>query len=296
MTVARGIGVAGLGLLGSALAHRLVGAGFDPKGYDIDAAKTAALAKAGGIAANLDEVARCDVVVLAVFDTTQVEDVVRNAILPALTPGTPKTVLCASTCDPDRIAALIAEVAPRGVEMIEAPVSGSSGQVRNGDGVGLIGGKRGTVDSVADILDALYPKWFYMGAAGNGGRAKLAINHLLGLNRLVLAEGLVFAQALGLDAKSFLDVAKQSAAYSQVMDIKGGKMVSGDYTPQGFIHQSLKDFKLMLDQADKRGQALPLALLNAQVLSACISRGEGERDNSAVIEEIRRRRKSPPSS
>jgi 3-hydroxyisobutyrate dehydrogenase-like beta-hydroxyacid dehydrogenase len=73
-------------------------------------------------------------------------------------------------------------------------------------------------------------------------------------------------------------------------------MVSGDYTPQGFIHQSLKDFKLMLDQADKRGQALPLALLNAQVLSACISRGEGERDNSAVIEEIRRRRKSPPSS
>jgi putative dehydrogenase len=296
MTVARGIGVAGLGLLGSALAHRLVGAGFDPKGYDIDAAKTAALATAGGVAASLDEVARCDVVLLAVFDTTQVEDVVRNAILPALTPGAPKTVLCASTCDPDRIAALIAEVAPRGVEMIEAPVSGSSGQVRNGDGVGLIGGKRDTVDSVADILDALYPKWFYMGAAGNGGRAKLAINHLLGLNRLVLAEGLVFAQALGLEAQSFLDVAKQSAAYSQVMDIKGAKMVSGDYTPQGFIHQSLKDFKLMLDQADKRGQALPLAAFNAEVLSACISRGEGERDNSAVIEEIRRRRKSPPSS
>ena len=55
------------------------------------------------------------------------------------------------------------------------------------------------IDSVADIIDALYPKWFYMGAAGNGGRAKLAINHMLGLNRLVLAEGLVFAQALGLD-------------------------------------------------------------------------------------------------
>ena len=105
----------------------------------------------------------------------------------------------ATTCDPDRIAALAAQVAPRGLTLIETPVSGSSGQVRNGDGVGLIGGDKDAIDGVADIIDALYPKWFYMGAAGNGGRAKLAINHMLGLNRLVLAEGLVFAQALGLD-------------------------------------------------------------------------------------------------
>src|SRR3954454_19660505 len=228
MTTARQIGIAGLGLLGSALAHRLLTNGFSPKGYDIDAAKTAAFASGGGVAASLDEVACCDVVLLAVFDTAQVEDVVTNALLPAVTPGLPKTVLCASTCDPDRIAALIEKIAPQ-LRMIEAPVSGSSAQVRNGDGVGLIGGDRDTVDSVADILDALYPKWFYMGAAGNGGRAKLAINHILGLNRLVLAEGLVFAEQLGLDPKSFLDVARQSAAYSQVMDIKGRKMVSGDY-------------------------------------------------------------------
>jgi len=290
MTAARTIGIAGLGLLGSALAARLIAAGFDPKGYDIDAAKTAAFAKAGGMAATLEEVARCDVVLLAVFDTDQVEDVVANALLPAAAPGARKTALVASTCDPDRIAALIARVAPQ-LAMIEAPVSGSSGQVRNGDGVGLIGGERDVVDSVADIIDALYPKWFYMGAAGNGGRAKLAINHMLGLNRLVLAEGLVFAQRLGLDPKAFLDVARQSAAYSQVMDIKGPKMVSGEYSPQGFIHQSLKDFRLILEQAASRGQEMPLAALNAAVLEACVARGEGERDNSAVIEEVRRRRK-----
>jgi 3-hydroxyisobutyrate dehydrogenase-like beta-hydroxyacid dehydrogenase len=291
MTTARQVGIAGLGLLGSALAHRLIGAGFDPKGFDIDSAKVAAFAKTGGAAATLDEVARCDVVLLAVFDTNQVEDVVENALLPALA-GAPKTVLCASTCDPDRIAALIGQAAPH-LRMIEAPVSGSSAQVRNGDGVGLIGGDRDTIDSVADILDALYPKWFNMGAAGNGGRAKLAINHMLGLNRLVLAEGLVFAERLGLDPKSFLDVARQSAAYSQVMDIKGPKMVSGDYTPQGFIHQSLKDFHLILAQAANHGQEMPLAALNAAVLEACVKRHEGERDNSAVIEEIRRRRRTP---
>ena len=145
MTAARTVGIGGIGLLGSALAHRLIGAGFDPKGYDIDAAKTSAFAKAGGIAATLDEVARCDVVLLAVFDTDQVEDVVTNAILPAVTPGARKTVLVASTCDPDRIAALIARVAPQ-IAMIETPVSGSSGQVRNGEGVGLIGGERDVVD------------------------------------------------------------------------------------------------------------------------------------------------------
>jgi 3-hydroxyisobutyrate dehydrogenase-like beta-hydroxyacid dehydrogenase len=294
MTTARQIGIAGLGLLGSALAHRLITSGFTPKGYDPDASKIAALARAGGIAATLDEVARCDVVLLAVFDTDQVEDVVGNALLPALTPGIPKIVLCASTCDPDRIATLVEKVGPLGLSMIETPVSGSSGQVRNGDGVGLLGGDRDVTDGVADIIDAIYPKWFYMGPAGNGGRAKLAINHLLGLNRLVLAEGLVFAERLGLDPKSFLDVARQSAAYSQVMDIKGPKMVSGDYTPQGFIHQSLKDFKLIVEQAGKRGQDMPLAALNADVLQACVTRGEGERDNCAVIEEIRRRKKPAP--
>src|SRR3954463_8059532 len=129
MTARRTIGIAGLGLLGSALAHRLIGAGFDPKGYDIDETKTAAFAQAGGGAATLDQVARCDVVLLAVFDTDQVEDVVTNALLPAATAGA-KTVLCASTCDPGRIAALIGKVAPQ-LRMIEAPVSGSSAQVRN---------------------------------------------------------------------------------------------------------------------------------------------------------------------
>jgi 3-hydroxyisobutyrate dehydrogenase-like beta-hydroxyacid dehydrogenase len=290
MTTARQIGLAGLGLLGSALAHRLLAAGYSPKGFDIEAVKVAALANAGGTAATLDAVAHCDVVLLAVFDTAQVEDVVANAVLPALT-GVPKVVLVASTCDPDRIAALAESVAPRGLTLIEAPVSGSSAQVRGGDGVGLIGGPKDAIDGAADVIDALYPKWFNMGAIGNGGRAKLAINHILGLNRLVLAEGLVLAERFGLEPAAFLDVARQSAAYSQVMDIKGPKMVRGDYAPQGFIHQSLKDFKLILEQGAKRGQELPLAALNAEVLSACISRGEGERDNAAVIEEIRRRKR-----
>jgi 3-hydroxyisobutyrate dehydrogenase-like beta-hydroxyacid dehydrogenase len=141
------------------------------------------------------------------------------------------------------------------------------------------------------VLEALFPRRFHIGKAGDGGRAKLAINLILGLNRLALAEGLVFAERLGLDPRAFLDVAKASAAYSQAMDIKGRKMVERDFKPEGFVHQSLKDFTLMRELAAKLGQDLPALELNRSLLEACLAAGEGDYDNAAVIEEIRRRRR-----
>jgi 3-hydroxyisobutyrate dehydrogenase-like beta-hydroxyacid dehydrogenase len=285
----KAVGLIGLGLMGQALATRLIPAGFRVLGYDIDAAKGAKLKAMGGEAALLAEVAKCSTVLLAVFSTDQVEDVVENTLVPAASGG--KIVLCASTCDPDRIAALAARVAPKGIRFLETPVSGSSGQVSRGEGTGLIGGDPATAAEVDDILAVLYPKCFHIGKAGDAGRAKLAINLILGLHRMALAEGLVFAERLGLDPKAFLDVAKASAAYSQVMDIKGGKMVAREFKPEGFIHQSLKDFTLMQEQAAKRGQSLPAMELNKSLLEACVRAGEKDLDNAAVIEEIRRRHK-----
>ena len=78
-------------------------------------------------------------------------------------------------------------------------------------------------------------------------RMAFAVNLILGLNRLALAEGLVFATHLGLDPAAFLDVARSSAAASQVMDTKGSKMVRRDFTPEGRVRQTLKDTHLMLD-------------------------------------------------
>jgi 3-hydroxyisobutyrate dehydrogenase-like beta-hydroxyacid dehydrogenase len=139
------------------------------------------------------------------------------------------------------------------------------------------------------VLDALFPRRFHIGTYGDGGRAKLAINLILGLHRLALAEGLVFASRLGLDPAAFLKVARSSAAESQVMGTKGPKMVSGDFKPEGRVRQTLKDVQLMLDQAKKLGQQLPLLEINADVLQACVDHGEADLDNSIVIEEIRRR-------
>ena len=96
---------------------------------------------------------------------------------------------------------------------------------------------------------------------------------------------------MGLDAAAFLEVARGSASYSQVMDTKGPKMVSGDFSAEGRVKQTLKDVRLMLDQAAASGQELSMLDVHADVLEACVRAGEADLDNSAVIKEVRRRRK-----
>jgi 3-hydroxyisobutyrate dehydrogenase-like beta-hydroxyacid dehydrogenase len=280
------VGVIGVGLMGEVYARRLVAAGFTVIGFDVDPAKNERLANFGAQAGTLADIAqKCEPIVVAVFNTEQVEDVVERALIPA---AAGKIVLVTSTCDPDRIAALGARVGDK-LRFLETPVSGTSEQVRQGDGVGLIGGDQRIAADAAPVLDALFAKSFHIGKIGDGGRAKLAVNLILGLNRLALAEGLVFAARLGLDPAAFLDVARRSAAASQVMDTKGPKMIAGDFAPEGRVRQTLKDTQLMLDQARKAGQKLPLLEIHADVLQACVRHGDSEQDNSIVIEEIRRR-------
>jgi 3-hydroxyisobutyrate dehydrogenase-like beta-hydroxyacid dehydrogenase len=285
------VGLIGIGLLGQAFAHRLLGAGFEVLGFDVDAGKTAKLAELGGrpAASVADLARRCDPVVIAVFSTDQVEEVIERELLRVLGERSGKIVLCASTCDPDRIAALAQRVATRGLRLLETPVSGASGQVSRGEGIGLIGGDADLMHAAAPVLRALFASYFHIGKIGDAGRAKLAINLILGLNRLSLAEGLVFAERLGLDPELFLKVARSSAAYSQVMEVKGSKMIRGEFTAEGRIAQHLKDVHLMLDQAQRLRQPLALLEIHADVLEACVRHGEGDLDNSAVIKELRRR-------
>jgi 3-hydroxyisobutyrate dehydrogenase-like beta-hydroxyacid dehydrogenase len=291
------VGVIGIGLMGEVFARRLVAAGFGVIGFDVDPRKTARLSEFGGRpAASIADVARAaQPIVLAVFNTDQVEEVVENDLFGALGDASGKILLCTSTCDPDRVAALADRVAGRGLRILETPVSGTSEQVRKGDGVGLIGGDAALAVEIDDVLQALFPRRFHVGRVGDGGRTKLAVNLILGLNRLALAEGLTFATRLGLDPEAFLKVAQGSAAYSQVMETKGHKMIARDFRPEGRARQTLKDVHLMLDQARKVGQSLPLLEVHADVLEACLRNGEGELDNSVIVEEIRRRGAKAPA-
>jgi 3-hydroxyisobutyrate dehydrogenase-like beta-hydroxyacid dehydrogenase len=287
MTGSTPVGVIGLGLMGEVYTRRLIAAGFSVVGYDVDAAKVKRIAGLGARAGSLADIARdSEPIVLAVFNTDQVEEVVEHTLVPS---ATGKIILCTSTCDPDRIAALGARVQGK-LRFLETPVSGTSEQVRDGDGVGLIGGDEKVATEAKAVLDVLFPKRFHIGKVGDGGRTKLAVNLILGLNRMALAEGMVFAERVGLDLSAFLKVAQASAAYAQVMDTKGPKMIAGDFSPQGYVKQHLKDVHLMLDQAQKIGQKLPLLEVHADALEACVRHGEGEADNCIIIEEVRRRK------
>jgi putative dehydrogenase len=292
------VGVIGAGLMGTACARRLMQAGFEVLAYDVEEVKRAAIAKLGARAAEsvAATVGQSAAVVLAVFNTDQVEQVIESegGVLDTIGTGQRSPILiCTSTCDPDRLAALAARVGPRGVRFLEVPISGTSRQVSAGDGVGLVGGDGDLMDEAAAMLDAICPRRYYLGSVGNGSRAKLAVNLILGLNRAALAEGMVFAERLGLKREAFLEVARGSAAYSQVMDIKGPLMARREFrTPQSRVDQSLKDFHLMLEQAGAAGQELPFATVYTRMLEDCAQHGEGEWDNAAIVEAIARRRTS----
>ncbi len=188
------------------------------------------------------------------------------------------------------MAALSKRAAQSGLRFMEVPLSGSSGQVIAGDALGLVGDNGGDLARGKDIVDSICPRHVEMGPVGNGSKTKLAINHILALNRAAVAEGLVFADRIGLPLDAFLDAAKASAAYSQVMQVKGPLMIAGDFAPQGRIKQSLKDITLILGEAKARGQELPMAEVYRRLMQDGVDNGEADIDNAGVIKAIQRQR------
>jgi 3-hydroxyisobutyrate dehydrogenase-like beta-hydroxyacid dehydrogenase len=287
------IGLLGIGLVGRAVARLLLDAGYEVVGYAPSRGSREALRDLGGRPIeSVAEVGRaCGLIVLAVFDTSQVQDVVegQDGLLSVAPPaGEARVVINLSTCEPDRIIALEKRIHGR-ASFVEMPVSGTSNQIAKAEGVGLIGGDAAEIDAVDPILAVICPRRYRLGGIGAGATAKLAVNLILGLNRAAMAEGIAFAETLGLDPRAFLEVARNSAAYSQVMDVKGKKMVERDYTPLSKVGQTLKDFTIMRAYAREAGQALPFAEVYIEMMEGCVKAGEGELDNAALIEEIRRR-------
>ena len=293
MTANRQVGLIGVGLVGSALAERLAGARFAVAAYDVNPAFGIAITGIPVRAATSarDAATGAAIVLLALPDTNATEAVIGD-IAPVLTKGT--ILIDVSTDDPHRIAKLAATLRERGVWLIDAPLSGSSVQIRAGDAVAIAGGERGAFDEAAPIFNAISRHAFHLGPSGSGHRAKLATNLLLGLNRAALAEGLVFAEALGLDPSSFLAMARVTPAYSRAIDAKGDKMIARDYDPpESRVRQHRKDVALMLDAAARLGCVLPLSEVHAALLDGAIAAGDGDLDSAAIIEELHRRRVAP---
>lgn len=285
------IGIVGLGLVGSALAQRLMAAGFRVTGFDLRAEARAALAASGGQAvATLAEVAdAASCVVLAVFNTDDVLSVVEDPGGLLTVPGLRQLIDC-STGTPEALEALAARLQARGVDFIEAPLSGSSQQIADGVATLLLGGEAQAIEQCAPVLNAIAERRIHVGGAGMGARAKLATNLVLGLNRAVLAEGMVFAEHMGIAPEKFLALVLASPATSGAAQAKGRMMVDEDFTPQSRIRQHLKDVNLMIENAAAQGQKLPLSETHAALMRAAIAAGDGELDNAAIIRELRRQK------
>jgi 3-hydroxyisobutyrate dehydrogenase-like beta-hydroxyacid dehydrogenase len=285
-------GIVGLGLMGQALARRLLGAGQRVLGHDIDAARVQALAQDGGIGVDSLQVllADCSQVVLCVYDADQALAVARALPHTGGAAGARRVVLCSTTCDPARMAEVGREVEGRGHDFIEMPISGSSQQFARGTAVGLVACAAGVLAAQQPFIASVCAEHRYLGPAfGDASKAKLAINLVLGINRAALAEGLAFAQGIGLDPERFFAVLRGSAAQSAVMDVKGAAMVQRRFEPpQSRVDQSAKDFGLIVELGRQAGLGLPFARRYAQMMADNIAHGEGALDNAIVIRAIER--------
>jgi 3-hydroxyisobutyrate dehydrogenase-like beta-hydroxyacid dehydrogenase len=276
------VGLIGVGLLGSALAERLIGGGFRVLGADVDPDRLGALARLGGdVAADASEVVgSCERIVLSL----PTSEVVRAVIDGCGTPPRPgSTIIDTTTGRPGDAEAVGLRLAAQGVEYLDATVSGSSAQVRRGEAVLMVGGDAAAFGGCRDLFDALARAAFHVGPIGGGARMKLATNLVLGLNRAALAEGLAFAQSIGLDPAQALEILRAGAAASRVADTKGPRMVAGDFAPEARLSQHLKDVRLILAEARRVGAETPLSLAHLGLLETAEAAGYGDADNSAVI-------------
>jgi 3-hydroxyisobutyrate dehydrogenase-like beta-hydroxyacid dehydrogenase len=272
------LGLIGLGLMGSALAERLQAGSYETVGFDISPTHQAAVTDQAATAGEV--LARCEITILSLPSHREVRAVLAgNAAL--WRAG--QIVVDTTTGDPAVGVELAGELAARGVAYLDATISGSSAQVRTGDVVWMVGGVRAAFERCAKILGCVGRETIHTGAAGSGAKMKLVTNLVLGLNRAALAEGLALAGALELEPAQTLAVLRSSAAYSRIMDTKGEKMISGDFTPVARLSQHLKDVRLMLAAGADAGLKLPLSETHRALLETAEARGLGALDNSALI-------------
>ena len=288
MTADAPVGIIGLGLMGIALSARLIGANIPLVGFDIDPARCGMFRASGGmVATSVRELAaHSRTIIVAVYSGEQVE-----ALFGEIDDGAGAArpvVICTTTCAPGEIIGIAERASRARIPLLEAPISGTSTEVLDGTATALLAGDAGIINEVGELLNILCPRSLRVGTIGEASRAKLAINLILQTNRAALAEGIAFAERLGLDGHAFLAAAQQSAAYSAVMDSKGDKMLTRDYRPQSHIAQTLKDAELIIEEAGRCGMHLPLTTTQAELLRTAIALEGPERDSSAVIEAIRR--------
>lgn len=279
------IGVVGVGLLGTAVAGRLLKAGHRVVGFDTAPDRMRALLGMGGeAAASARAVALASEAVCTLLPTLpSVEAAVLgpDGVAAAGKPG--QVLIQMSTISPALTARLAAESRARGLDFLDCPVSGTSGVVARGEGVLFVGGERRVFERWRPLLESMLPRAIYIGAAGQAMVLKLVANLLVALHSVAAAEALHLARRAGLDPAVALEVLAGSAAGSRMLELRGPLMVRGEYPAQMKLDLFMKDLHLIQDAAAAAGAALPLTDTAERLYAAAAGTGHGGEDLAVVL-------------
>ncbi len=279
------VGIVGLGLLGTAVASRLLKGGVEVAGYDIRAEQADALASAGlrtaESTAHVCDGADAVFTILPTLDG--VEEVLcgPGGVLDSAPKGA--VVIQMSTISPQRARRTGEAAAARGYGFLDAPISGTSTMVASGDCVVLAGGDSVHLETCRPLFAAIARRTVHMGGVGMASLAKLATNLLVALNTAAIAEALLLGARGGLDMRTLLDAWEGTAADSRMMEARGPLMAEGRYPPQMKLDLFMKDLHLMLDEGRQLHVPLPLTEAAEQLYAAAAGAGRGSEDLASVM-------------
>jgi 3-hydroxyisobutyrate dehydrogenase-like beta-hydroxyacid dehydrogenase len=279
------VGVVGLGLLGHAVAARLLKAGHSVVGFDVLPDRVAALEALGGkpapsaaaVAQSTDAVCT----LLPSLATAESAITGRDGVLAGAPPGL--AVIQMSTISPTLTEKLARQVTGRNLGFLDCPVSGTSSMVERGDGIFFVGGERALYERWRPVLESVLPRAVLVGRVGQAMTLKLVANLLVALHSAAAAEALTFARKAGLDLDITLDVLNSSAATSAMLKVRGPMILRGDFPAQMKLDLFMKDIHLMQEAADAVGSPLPFTDLAERLYAAAQAAGHGAEDLAVVV-------------
>ncbi len=267
----------GTGVMGTSMAGRLMDAGYALKVYNRTREKADGLVDRGALwCPDPSEAARsADAVFTIVGYPADVEEVILGpkGVLAGMSAGA--LLIDMTTSEPVLAERIAARAKDKGVDALDAPVSGGDTGARNGTLAIMCGGRRDAFERALPLFDILGSNIRLMGGPGAGQHTKMCNQTLIAGTMLGAVESLLYAQKSGLDPDEVIDVIGQGAASSWTINNLGRRIVKGDYAPGFYIKHFLKDMGIALDEAKRMNLSLPgLALVREFYQAAAAQGGE----------------------
>ena len=278
------IGLIGLGIMGKPMAKNLLKAGYDLTVSDLNQASVDEIVAAGAKAATNAEIGEtCDVVLTMVPNSPQVKAVMlgEDGVAAHMKPGS--VFIDMSSINPVASKEIAAELAKRGIEMLDAPVSGGEPKAIDGTLSFMVGGKQEVFDQYKDILGAMGASVVRCGDVGAGNTTKLANQIIVACNIQALSEALTLAKMAGVDPELVFQAIRGGLAGSTVMNAKAPMMIARNVTPGGKISINLKDIKNVMSSAHAMDVPLPMTAQLLEIMQSLKVNGHLEEDHSAIV-------------